>query len=111
MTLTAAPAVGSEITAWSGACSGSDTSAQVSVDQAKTCHVDFAVQVFQLTTSVTGSGSVASAPLGISCGADCSESYDYGTSVTLTANARNRLGLCRLVRRLLGNRDHRLGGP
>src|SRR4051794_28468600 len=32
-----------------------------------------------------GSGTVTSAPAGIDCGADCSESYVEGTSVTLTA--------------------------
>src|SRR2546425_9050396 len=32
----------------------------------------------------TGSGTVTSSPLGITCGTDCSEPYDRGTSVTLT---------------------------
>ena len=44
-----------------------------------------------LTVSVEGiagsSGTVTSSPPGISCGADCSESYTNGTSVTLTAVA------------------------
>jgi 5-hydroxyisourate hydrolase-like protein (transthyretin family) len=35
--------------------------------------------------SGTGSGTVTSSPAGINCGSDCSESYDQGTSVTLTA--------------------------
>ena len=34
-----------------------------------------------------GTGSVSSSPPGISCGTDCSETYDSGTSVTLTATA------------------------
>src|SRR5207245_11080535 len=34
----------------------------------------------------TGSGTVSSSPPGISCGTDCSESYDSGTTVTLTAS-------------------------
>jgi len=42
------------------------------------------------TLSVTkpgaGSGTVTSSPIGISCGADCSESYASGTPVTLTAS-------------------------
>jgi len=44
---------------------------------------------FGLTVSRagTGSGSVTSTPAGIVCGDDCSESYDYGTVVTLTATA------------------------
>ncbi len=35
--------------------------------------------------SGSGSGAVTSSPAGIDCGADCSESYLGGTSVTLTA--------------------------
>jgi len=35
--------------------------------------------------SGTGTGTVTSSPGGINCGSDCSESYDQGTSVTLTA--------------------------
>jgi hypothetical protein len=38
-----------------------------------------------VSTTGTGSGTVTSSPSGISCGADCSESYASGTSVTLTA--------------------------
>lgn len=37
--------------------------------------------------SGTGSGTVTSSPAGINCGSDCSESYDQGTQVTLTAAA------------------------
>ena len=33
----------------------------------------------------TGSGTVTSSPIGISCGGDCSEAYTDGTSVSLTA--------------------------
>jgi len=44
---------------------------------------------FLLTVALagSGSGSVSSSPTGISCGADCSESYTSGTVVTLTASA------------------------
>lgn len=38
-----------------------------------------------VTKSGTGSGTVTSSPAGINCGADCTESYASGTSVTLTA--------------------------
>ncbi len=34
----------------------------------------------------TGTGTVSSATAGINCGADCSEEYNYGTTVTLSAN-------------------------
>src|SRR5437870_13812782 len=38
-----------------------------------------------ITPAGTGSGTVSSSPLGISCGTDCSEPYASGTVVTLTA--------------------------
>lgn len=38
-----------------------------------------------VTKSGTGSGTVTSSPAGINCGADCTEVYNSGTSVTLTA--------------------------
>ena len=37
--------------------------------------------------SGTGGGTVTSSPAGINCGADCSENYDNGTVVTLTATS------------------------
>jgi hypothetical protein len=42
---------------------------------------------FTMTVSKAGlgEGTVASSPPGIDCGADCSESYESGTTVTLTA--------------------------
>jgi len=41
----------------------------------------------QLTVKVEGdgAGSVTSSPAGINCGSDCTETYDPGTGVTLTA--------------------------
>jgi len=38
-----------------------------------------------VTKAGTGTGTVTSSPAGINCGADCSQSYNEGTSVTLTA--------------------------
>lgn len=47
--------------------------------------------ITQSTLTVTktgnGAGRIASAPSGIDCGADCTEFYDQGTQVTLTASA------------------------
>jgi List-Bact-rpt repeat protein len=40
-----------------------------------------------VTPGGTGSGTVTSSPAGITCGADCFESYPAGTTVTLTAAA------------------------
>jgi uncharacterized repeat protein (TIGR02543 family) len=38
-----------------------------------------------VTRAGSGNGRVSSAPAGIVCGQDCSESYPLGTTVTLTA--------------------------
>jgi hypothetical protein len=40
-------------------------------------------QTFGLSVGVTGDGSVASSPGGISCGGDCGEQFPQGTKVTL----------------------------
>ncbi|HYH61053.1 MAG TPA: hypothetical protein VD766_04235, partial [Solirubrobacterales bacterium] len=40
-----------------------------------------------VTKSGSGQGTVTSTPAGISCGADCTEDYEDGTLVTLTATA------------------------
>jgi hypothetical protein len=42
--------------------------------------------VLTVTKSGSGTGSVTSAPSGINCGTDCTETYSRGTTVTLTAN-------------------------
>jgi len=44
-------------------------------------------QSFVLNVSVSGSGSITSSPAGISCGSNCSTSFNSGTTVTLTATA------------------------
>ncbi|ABQ27182.1 S8 family serine peptidase [Geotalea uraniireducens] len=40
---------------------------------------------YTLTTAKAGSGTITSAPAGISCGGDCTELYPQGAAVTLTA--------------------------
>ncbi|HTN72491.1 MAG TPA: fibronectin type III domain-containing protein, partial [Methylomirabilota bacterium] len=88
VTLTATAAAGSTFTGWSGACSGTGSCA-VTMDAAKSVTATFASQTFALTTSRSGNGSgtVTSSPAGINCGTVCSQSYNSGTSVTLTATA------------------------
>jgi hypothetical protein len=48
--------------------------------------VDSGSTFFTLSVSVSGSGSVASSPPGISCGSQCSAGFTAGTTVTLTAS-------------------------
>lgn len=87
VTLTATPSAGSTFTAWTGAgCSGTGT-CQVTMSAARSVTATFTQITHTLTVSTTGSGtgSVSSSPAGIDCGLDCSQSYNEGTSVTLTA--------------------------
>jgi hypothetical protein len=44
---------------------------------------------FLLTVTRSGSGSVTSSPSGINCGSSCSDRFDDGTKVTLTATPKN----------------------
>ncbi|MBI2087107.1 MAG: hypothetical protein HYT69_03000 [Candidatus Zambryskibacteria bacterium] len=86
VTLTALPSSGSSLTNWSGDCSDSG-SCTVSMTQARNVTANFTLgaYVLNVSRSGTGSGTVTSSPLGINCGSNCSENYDYNTSVTLTA--------------------------
>ena len=88
VTLTAAAAIGSMFTGWSGACSGAGSTCQVTMDAAKTVTATFS-QIYFLTVTKTGTGSgtVTSSPTGINCGSTCSAIFVSGTTVTLTATA------------------------
>ncbi|HVK78221.1 MAG TPA: DUF4215 domain-containing protein [Kofleriaceae bacterium] len=83
--LTATPDAGSLFTGWSGACTGTGT-CSVTMSTARSVTATFA-PAHTLTVTVIGSGSVASTPVGITCGADCTESYVANTVVTLVPTA------------------------
>jgi hypothetical protein len=59
------------------------------MDAAKAVTATFMLNSYPLSVGKdgNGSGAVASAPPGIDCGGDCTESYLYGIAVTLTATA------------------------
>jgi hypothetical protein len=87
VTLTAAPAVGSRFAGWSGGgCSGSDP-CQVTLgsDTSVTATFTLLPETLAVAKRGHGKGTVKSAPAGIRCGSHCTQAYDYGNSVTLTA--------------------------
>ena len=87
--LTAAAAAGSTFAGWSGAgCSGIGT-CTVLMTAARSVTATYTLSQFPLTVTRAGAGlgTVTSAPAGINCGADCTENYNFGTSVALTATA------------------------
>lgn len=89
VTLSAAPSAGSSFIGWSGGgCTGTGT-CTVTVSSAQSVTAAFTLNLYTLTVSKsgTGGGTVTTSPAGISCGADCSQAYNYGTSVVLTATA------------------------
>jgi PKD repeat protein len=86
VTLTATPAADSFLANWGGACSGTATSCQVTMDQVKDVIATFERKNLLIVTK-QGNGTVTSSPVGINCGVDCEEAYPPSTSVTLTANA------------------------
>ncbi|MFT6733319.1 MAG: hypothetical protein ACJAS9_001504 [Polaribacter sp.] len=87
VSLSAASDDGFKFQQWSGSCNGSGA-CDVTVDTAKSVTAEFvALQDFDLTVTVTGSGSVTSDPTGIDCGGDCSQTFEENTNVTITAIA------------------------
>jgi hypothetical protein len=90
--LTAAPAGTSTFAGWSGACTGTSSTCALKMDSAKSVTATFTTQPPPptpnpvLTVTRSGNGTVTSSPAGINCGADCTQDYAPGTSVTLTAD-------------------------
>jgi hypothetical protein len=90
VTLSQTAAAGSTFAGWSGACTGTG-SCQVTMSAAKSVTATFNLippssYTLSVTTGGDGTGAVTSSPGGINCGADCTESYQSGTVVTLTAS-------------------------
>ncbi|KAB2968830.1 MAG: endopeptidase [Thermoanaerobaculia bacterium] len=83
VTLSQAADPGWVFTGWSGDCTGAGA-CQVTMSAARSVGATF-VPLRTLTVAVTGSGTVTSAPPGIACPTDCSESFVDGTAVGLTA--------------------------
>jgi hypothetical protein len=88
VTLTETPAPHSRFTGWGGPDCDESTqpTCQILMSEAKAVSAGFApIPQRSLTVQTSGEGRVTSAPAGIDCGATCSEDFDEGASVTLTA--------------------------
>ncbi len=88
VTLTATPDATSSFGGWTGVDSAAGNTATVNLNAARAVTAVFARNTFTLsvTRSGAGTGSVASSPVGISCGATCSATFNQGTAVTLVAS-------------------------
>jgi uncharacterized repeat protein (TIGR02543 family) len=92
LTLVASPSQGQAFVGWTGDCSGSAPTCVITVNATANVGAQFApaVQLEALQVTVGGAGTVASSPTGLSCSAtagNCTQSFDSGTTVTLTATA------------------------
>jgi hypothetical protein len=90
VTLTATPSEGSRFSGWSGGgCSGTGNCQikNLAGDQSVTATFSLIPETLTVAKAGKGSGTVSSSPAGISCGSSCSHAYNYGSSVSLTANA------------------------
>jgi PASTA domain/Divergent InlB B-repeat domain len=91
VTLTAAPAPGSTFVTWAGGgCTGRGTcTVTMSSAQMVTAEFEPTPPTYALTVEKAGNGSgmVTSSPAGITCGTICSQEYNPGTLVKLTAVA------------------------
>jgi uncharacterized repeat protein (TIGR02543 family) len=70
---------------WSGDCTASTATCTVAMTGNRTVTATFTKPPnHTLTVTKKGKGKVTSSPAGVSCGADCTESYPEATAVTLT---------------------------
>ena len=83
VTLTATPGEGAVFAGWSGACSGTGECVLAPTGDISVSATFVAPVV--ITVVVEGPGAVTSAPAGISCPADCTESVSGGSTISLAA--------------------------
>jgi hypothetical protein len=90
--LLAAPAPHNKLVSWAGQCIPAEypnypNECAVQMSEAKSIEAEFApIPQQNLEVSVSGAGTVASVPAGISCPGTCSEHFDEASTVTLTAS-------------------------
>ena len=87
--LTAAPDGDSVFVEWTGSgdCPSATPTTTVLADTAKTCTAKFDLQQFDVSVAIIGQGEVTYTPGGAVCPGDCIETFNIGTTVTLTPTA------------------------
>ncbi|EDN71532.1 conserved hypothetical protein [Beggiatoa sp. PS] len=83
VTLTPTPTNGSKFSSWGGHTDCGD--GQVRMTSSISCTVFFQLLPSTLAVTYEGNGTVSSSPSGINCGDSCTDTFDGGTEVTLTA--------------------------
>ena len=81
--LSATAATGWSFTGWSDGLTGAVNPETVTMNGDQTVTATFTIDTHSLGVSVVGNGAVTGT--GIDCGIDCTEVYDYGTGVALSA--------------------------
>jgi hypothetical protein len=89
VTLAATPEESSVFTGWDGACTGTEPTCTVTMDEAKSVRASFELRDVTLTVTLAGAGTgtVTSDPAGIDCGATCAAAFADGSHVALAATA------------------------
>jgi uncharacterized repeat protein (TIGR02543 family) len=87
VTLTATAQAGSTFDGWSGACTGTQPTCQITLDQARSVTATFTEVQHALSVTIAGAGTVTSTPAGINCGSSCTANFPAGMPITLAAAA------------------------
>lgn len=89
LTLTAVADDSSTFTGWTGACTGSTPTCDLTIADATTVTATFALKTFAVTVTKSGAGTGTITGGTIACGSTCTATVDYGTQLTLTAAPAN----------------------
>ena len=89
VTLTASADTGAFFAGWTGDCTVDGLSCTTTMTDTRNVTATFTLITYTISVTKTGngSGSIASDPTGIDCGTTCSGSFNYTSTVTLTATA------------------------
>lgn len=87
VTLTAVPGTGSVFAGWSGACTGTEPTCEVTLANATAATATFNLAMYTVEVTRAGAGAGTITGGGITCGANCSVTVPHGTALTLTSAA------------------------